>query len=53
MPHYITSHDGQGRSVFSHKVPTEHHSHAVPGGAFALISTAHTFSPNLSTEADI
>ncbi|KAK5114237.1 hypothetical protein LTR85_010302 [Meristemomyces frigidus] len=53
MAHLITTHDDQGRSVFSTKIPTEHPAHEIPGANIAILYTTHTFPPNLSTESDI
>ena len=53
MAHHITTHDDQGRSVFSTKVPAERHTRDVPSGKLEMLATTHAFPPNLSTESDI
>lgn len=53
MSHHITTHNQGGKAIFSTKVPSEHYDHNIPGGKLAIISTAHTFPPDLSTESDI
>jgi quercetin dioxygenase-like cupin family protein len=53
MPNLITTHDEQGRSVFSSKVPTEAHPIEIPGGNLSILWSSHTFPPSLATEHDI
>ena len=53
MPHYITTHDADGRAIFSDKTPQEHTQLPAGFGHMEIISTAHSFPANISTEADI
>jgi quercetin dioxygenase-like cupin family protein len=53
MSHYVTTHDSDGKAVFSTKAPSEHLNLPIPIGEIQIISTTHSFPPNLSTEDDI
>lgn len=61
MSNYITTHNAEGKAVFSSKVPQEQKKIAMhPGqkdlekdGYLQVVYSNHTFKPNLSTEADI
>jgi hypothetical protein len=53
MSTYITTHNSSGQAIFSTAVPEERHTMAIPGGCLELLSSTHTFPPNLSTESDI
>ncbi|RAK98229.1 cupin domain-containing protein [Aspergillus ibericus CBS 121593] len=52
MAHYITTNDANGVSVFS-KVPDEQFKISVPVGEIRILSSAHSFPLDLSSEADI
>ncbi|RFU34729.1 hypothetical protein B7463_g1640, partial [Scytalidium lignicola] len=52
MSHYITTHNADGKSVFS-KLITEHHEVHIPIGTIKNVWSSHEFPMNLSTEADI
>ncbi|KAK3067689.1 hypothetical protein LTR53_015294 [Teratosphaeriaceae sp. CCFEE 6253] len=53
MANYITTHNAQGESVLSGKVPTEAHTHSIPGGKMELLYSSHHFPSNLAVEDDI
>ena len=50
---YITTHNADGKAVFSNKLPTEQHEMAMPPGTIKTIWSSHEIPINLSTEADI
>lgn len=53
MPHYITTHNTDGKAVFSDKIPTTTHTMPIPIGNIQMLSSTHSFPMNLSTEDDI
>lgn len=53
MSHYITTHNSDGKAVFSDKIPTTPHTMPIPIGTIQMLSSTHSFPMNLSTEQDI
>lgn len=57
MSSYITTHNKDGKAVFSTKIPTEPHKIAIPAeistGSHQIVYACDNFFPDLSTEADI
>lgn len=53
MAHYITTHNSDGKAVFSDRVPTTAHTMPIPIGEIQMLSSTHYFPMNLSSEDDI
>jgi quercetin dioxygenase-like cupin family protein len=53
MSTYITTHNADGKAIFSEKLPTEQHEMAITLGTIKTIWSSHECPMNLSTEADI
>ncbi|KAI4283251.1 MAG: hypothetical protein L6R38_002293 [Xanthoria sp. 2 TBL-2021] len=53
MSNYITTHNAEGKAIFSDSIPTARH--VIDNGMIILeyIYTGHSFPANLSSEADI
>jgi quercetin dioxygenase-like cupin family protein len=53
MSLYVTTHNAEGKAVFSDKVSQEPPKMDIPIGHIQIISSTHNFPVNLSTESDI
>lgn len=53
MSYYITTHNEDGKAIFSNKVPTATHTMPIPIGNIQMLSSTHSFPMSLSTENDI
>ena len=53
MSHYVATHNDEGLSVISQKIPTGPHSHDMPIGSMDIIYSTHTFPADISSESDI
>ena len=52
MSHYITTHNTNGKPIFSNLV-ADHHEMQIPIGTIKTVWSSHELPTNLSTEADI
>lgn len=53
MSSYITTHNDEGKAIFSPRVPKERHGIDTKNVTIELVYTTHKSIPDLSTEADI
>jgi quercetin dioxygenase-like cupin family protein len=53
MSLYVTTHNTDGKAIFSKELPPEHHEMSIPIGTIQTLWSNHSFPMNLSTEADI
>lgn len=50
---YITTHNSNGEAIFSDKIPKEQHKLPLAVGELTIVSSSHSFTPDVSTETDI
>ena len=53
MSQIVTTHDANGKAVFSSSIPEQQRSFPIPLGRMTLLYTTHRSPPNVNTERDI
>ena len=53
MSQIITTHDANGKAIFSSKLPEQQHSFPIPLGNMTMLYTSHSFPPNVNSDQDM